>query len=90
MNKHAELLNCCICKLWNPIGDDRVAAKNGYCRLNAPAAILPQQLSRKEISERNKFELRERAAPPRVFVFIHSITNSLWICAQVKRLKTKR
>ena len=90
MNKHAELLNCCICKLWKPIGGDRVAANNGYCRFNAPATILPHQLSRKDISERNKFELRERAVPPRVFELIHSITNSLWICAQVKRLKTKR
>jgi hypothetical protein len=84
------LLNCCICELWKPIGDDRVAANNGYCRFNAPAPILQHQLSREDISERNKFEIRERAAPPRIFELIHSITNSLWICAQVKRLKTKR
>ena len=84
------MLNCCICELWKPIGDDRVAANNGYCRFNAPAAFLPHQLSRKDISERNKFELRERAVQPRVFELIHSITNSLWICAQVTRLKTKR
>ena len=84
------MLNCCICELWKSIGDDRVAANNGYCRFNAPAAILPHQLSRKDISERNKFELRERAVQPRVFELIHSITNSLWICAQVKRLKNKR
>ena len=90
MKKHAELLNFCICELWKPIGDDRVAVNNGYCRFNAPAAILPHQLSHKDISERNKFELRERAVPPRVFELIHSITNSLWIYAQVKRLKTNR
>ena len=84
------MLNCCICELWKPIGDDRVAANNGYCRLNALAPILTHQLIRKDISKRNKFELRERAAPPRVFELIHSITNSLWICVQVKRLKTKR
>jgi hypothetical protein len=28
--------------------------------------------------------------PPRAFQPIHPITNSLWSCAQAKRLKTKR
>ena len=82
--------NCCFCEFWKLIVDDRVVAINGYCRFDAPAAILPHHLCRKDISERNKFELRERAVQPRVFELIHSITNSLWICAQVKRLKTKR
>ena len=84
------MLNCCICKFWRPIGDDRVAATNEYCRLNAPATILPYRLSRKDLSERNKFELGESAVPPRAFQLIHPITNSLWSCAQKKRLKTRR
>ena len=50
-----------------PIGDDRVAATNGYCRFNSPAATLPHQLSRKDLSKRDKFELGERALPPRGF-----------------------
>ena len=86
-NKHAELL---YLRILEPIGDDRVAATNGYCRFNAPATILPHQLSRKDLSERDKFELGERAVPPRAFQPIHPITNSLWSCAQAKRLKTKR
>jgi hypothetical protein len=58
------MLNCCFCEFWKPIGDDRIAATNGYCRFNAPAAILPHQLSRKDLSERDKFELGDRAVPP--------------------------
>jgi hypothetical protein len=84
------MLNCCFCEFWKPIGDDRIAATNGYCRFNAPAAILPHQLSRKDLSERDKFELGDRAVPPRAFQPIHPITNSLWSCAQAKRFKTKR
>ena len=84
------MLNCCFYEFWKPIGDDCVAATNGYCRFNAPAAILPHQLSRKDLSERDKFELGDRAVPPRAFQPIHPITNSLWSCAQAKRLKTKR
>jgi hypothetical protein len=71
------MLNCCISELWKPISDDRIATTNGYCRLDAPAAILPHQLSRKDTSERNKFELRERSVPPRGFQPNHPITNSL-------------
>lgn len=84
------MLNCCFCEFWKPIGDDRIAATNGYCRFKTPAAILPHQLSRKDLSERDKFELGDRAVPPRAFQPIHPITNSLWSCAQAKRLKTKR
>ena len=61
------MLSCYFCKLWIPIGDDRVAAANGYCRFNAPAAILPHQLSRRVLSERDQFELGERAVPPHAF-----------------------
>ena len=86
-NRQAELLFLRILKL---IGDDRVTATNGYYCFNAPAAILPHQLSRKDLSERDKFELGDRAVPPRAFQPIHPITNSLWSCAQAKRLKTKR
>ena len=84
------MLNCCFCEFWKPIGDDRIAATNGYCRFNAPAAILPHQISRKDLSERDKFELGDRAVPPRAFQPIHPITNSLWSYAQAKRLKTNR
>ena len=83
-------LNCCFCEFWKPIGDDRIAANNGYCRFNAPAAILPHQLSRKDLSERDKFELGDRVVPPRAFQPIHPITNSLWSCAQAERPKIKR
>jgi len=89
-DRGTSMLNCCFCEFWKPIGDDRVAATNGYCRFNAPAAILPHQLSRKDLSELDKFELGDRAVPPRAFQPIHPITNSLWSCAQAKRLKTKR
>ena len=82
--------NCCFCEFWKLIVDDRVAATDGYWRFNTPAAILPHQLSRKDLSERDKFELGERAVPPRSGLPIHPITNSLWSCAQAKRLKTKR
>ena len=85
-NKHAELLYLRILK---PVRDNRVATTNGYCHFNTPAAILPHQLRRKDISEVSKFELRKRAKPPRGFQPIHPITNSLWICAQRKRLNTK-
>ena len=61
------MLNCCFCELWKPIGYDRVVAANGYCRLNGPATILPHQLSRKDLSERDQFEPSERAVPPHVF-----------------------
>ena len=84
------MLSCCFYEFWKPIGDDRVAATNGYCRFNTPAAILPHQLSRKNLSKRDKFELGERAVPPSTSQPIHPITNSLWSCAQTKRLKTKR
>ena len=70
------MLNCCFYEFWKPIGDDRVAATNGYCRFYTPAAILPHQLSRKDLSERGKFELGERAVPPRTFQPIHPITNT--------------
>ena len=86
-NRHAELLFLRILKL---IDDDRVAETNGYCRFNAPAAILPPQLSRKDLSERDKFDLGKRALPPYAFQSIHPIINLLWSCAQAKRLKTKR
>ena len=61
------MLNYCFFEFWKPIRDDRVAATNGYCRSNSPAATLPHQLSRKDLSERDKFELGERAVPPRAF-----------------------
>ena len=83
------MLNCCICEFWEPISDDHFAATNGYCRFNAPITILQHQLSRKDSSERDKFELDERAVPPRAFQPIHPITNLLRSCAQAKRLKTK-
>jgi hypothetical protein len=89
-DRGTSILNCCFCEFWKPIGDDRIPATNGYCRFNAPAAILPYQLSRKDLSERDKFELGERAVPPHAFQPIHPITNSLWSCAQAKRFKTKR
>ena len=82
--------NCCFCEFCKLIVDNRVAAANGYCGFNAPAAILPNLLSRKDLSERDKFELGERAVPPRDGLPIHLITNSLWGCAQAKHLKTKR
>ena len=81
---------CCFCEFWKPIGDDRVAATIEYSRFNAPAATLPHQLSRKDLSERDKFELGERAVPPRAGLPIHPITNSLRGCTQTKRPKTKR
>jgi hypothetical protein len=83
------MLNCCICEFWRSIGDDRVTATNEYCRINAPAAILPHQLSCKDLSKRGKFELGERTVLPRAFQPIHPITNSLCCCAQANRLKTK-
>ena len=84
------MLNCYICEFWKPIGGDHVAATNRYCRFNTPAVIPPHQLSCKVISGRDKTELGERAMPPRAFQPIHPVTNSLWICTQAKRLKTKR
>ena len=89
------MLNCCFCEFWKPIGGDCIAVTNGYCRFNAPAAILPHQLSRKGLFERDKFKLGERTVPPRTVPPragqpIHPITNLLWSCAQAKRLKTKR
>jgi hypothetical protein len=89
-DRGTSILNCFFCEFWKPIGDDRIPATNGYCRFNAPAAILPYQLSRKDLSERDKFELGERAVPPHAFQPIHPITNSLWSSAQAKRFKTKR
>jgi len=89
-DRGTSMLNCCFCEFWKPIGDDRVAATNGYCHFNAPAAILPHQLSRKDLFERDKFELGKRALPLCAFQPIHPIINSLWSCAQAKRLKTKR
>ena len=71
-NRHAEFLFLRILKL---IGDDRVAATIEHSRFNAPAAILPHQLSRKDLSERDKLELDERALLPRTFQPIHPITN---------------
>ena len=82
--------NCRFCEFWKLIFDDRVAAINGYQRLNAPAAILLHQLSRTDLSERNKFELGERAVPPRAGMPIDTITNPPRSCAQAKRLETKR
>ena len=58
--------------------------------LTPPATNLTHQLSRKDISKRNKFELGERAMLSRAFQPTYPITNSLSICAQAKRLKTKR
>jgi hypothetical protein len=84
------MLTYCFYEFWKPIGDDRVAATIRYCRFNTPAAILPHQLSHKDLSKRDRFELGERAVPPRTFQPIHPITNSLWSCAQTKRVKTKR
>ena len=65
------MLNCCFCKFWKPIGDDRVAANNRYCHFNAPTAILPHQLSRKDLSERYEFEFDKTAVRPRAFQPIH-------------------
>ena len=79
--------NCCFCEFWKLIVGNRVAATNGYCHFNAPAAILPHQLSRKDLSERYKFELGERVVPPRAGLPIHPITNSLWNCAQANASK---
>ena len=82
--------NCCIYEFWRPIGNDRVAATTGYRRFSAHVTILPHQLSRIDLSERDKFELGERAVPPRAIQPIHPITNSLRSCTQEKRIKTKR
>ena len=71
------MLNCCFCEFWKPIGDDRIAATNGYCRFNAPAAILPHQLSRKDLSERDKFELGERAGRLSAYSSDHKFTMEL-------------
>ncbi|MDB3880476.1 hypothetical protein N9315_05140 [Alphaproteobacteria bacterium] len=76
--------NCCFYEYWKLIVDDRVAATNGYCRFYTPAAILPLQLSRKDLSDRDKFELGERAVLPRAGLPIHPITNSLWSYAPAK------
>ena len=48
------------------------------------------RLSREDLSECDKFELGKRAVPPRAFQPLHPIANSLWSCAQAKRLKAKR
>ncbi|MDC0649681.1 hypothetical protein OAQ37_04135 [Alphaproteobacteria bacterium] len=61
------MLNCCFCKFWKLIDGGHVAATNGYCHLNAPTAILLHQLSRKDLSKRDKAELGESAVPPRAF-----------------------
>ena len=84
------MLNCCFCEFWTLIVGNRVAATNGYCHFNAPAAILPHLLSRKDLFERDKFELGERAVPPRAGMPIDTITNPPRSCAQAKRLETKR
>jgi hypothetical protein len=81
--------NCCFCEFWKLIVNDRVAAANGYCCFNTPAAILPNLPSHKDLSERGKYELGQRAVAPRAGLPIHPITNSLWGCAQTKRLKNK-
>ena len=82
--------NCSFYEFWKLIFDDRVAATNGYYRLNAPAAILLHQLRRIDLCERDKFELGERAVPPRAGLPIDTITNPPRSCAQAKRLETNR
>ena len=75
------MLICCDCRYWKPIGKVEDAT-NGYCRMRAPAAIMPYRISAKELSERDKFELGERDIPPRSMQPLHPISNALWGCGE--------